>query len=182
MFCPRCSQLASDEVRFCSRCGFPLDEVTELLEGGGQLPSRVEVEEEHGLLTPRQRGMRKGLLVMAGGLLFLGLAAFLSVIKDDFMVFMPLAVVVFTFGVIRLLYGMLLEDDAARAKAAKKSSATPGEKVRAKLNRASAKVPELPPAHSIPASAFTSTRGDTSDMVVPPSVTESTTRLLEEDK
>ncbi|MBC7931395.1 MAG: zinc ribbon domain-containing protein [Rubrivivax sp.] len=182
MFCPRCSQQASDEVRFCSRCGFPLDEVAGLIEGGGLVVPRVEAEEEHGLLTPRQRGMRKGLLVMAGGLLFFGLAAFLSVIKDDFMVFMPLAVVVFTYGVIRMLYGMLLEDDAARAKAAKKLPASPREKVRAKLDRTSAQVPELPPARSVPASVYTSARANTSDMAAPPSVTESTTRLLEEDK
>ena len=39
MFCPKCSQQqASKELRFCSRCGFPLAGVTLLLENDGEVP------------------------------------------------------------------------------------------------------------------------------------------------
>ena len=38
MFCPKCSQQqASDDVRFCSRCGFQMHVVAHLLETNGAL-------------------------------------------------------------------------------------------------------------------------------------------------
>ena len=178
MFCPRCSQQASDEVRFCSRCGFPLDALAELVESGGLLERGAG--EESRVLTPRQRGMRKGSLIMVGGLTFGVLAVLLTLFKEDFFVLMLPAALVFIYGLMRLLYGVLLEDDSARAKAAKRLPASPREKVRDGLE--GARGAALPPARAVPASAFTGARADTSDMAVPPSVTESTTRLLEEDK
>jgi hypothetical protein len=180
MFCPRCSQQASDDVRFCSRCGFPLDDLAELVASGGYLAS--EAGEEARTLTPRQRGTRKGALIMVAGLMFGILAVLLTLFKEDFFVLMLPAAIVLTIGVMRILYGLLLEDDSARAKAAKKLPASPREKVRAGLEAATARGTELPPAPSVPASVFTSARANTSDMAAPPSVTESTTRLLEEDK
>lgn len=179
MFCPRCSQQASDEVSFCSRCGFPLDALAELVESGGHI-ERVASEESHSL-TPRQRGMRKGALVMAAGLLFGVLTLVLTLFKEDFFMLMFPAALGFIYGFMRLLYGVLLEDDSARAKTAKKTHATPGEKSRAGLEAANARVSELPPARAVPVNAFRSARADTSDMAAPPSVTESTTRLLEEN-
>lgn len=180
MFCPRCSQQASDEVRFCSRCGFPLDALAELIESGGSLV--VTTGEESHTLTPRQRGTRKGALIMVAGLTFGVLAVLLTLFKEDFFVLMLPAALVLVIGLMRMLYGVMLEDDSARAKAAKKSPALPREKVRAGLEGARTRGTELPPARSVPASVFTRARADTSDMAAPPSVTESTTRLLEEDK
>ncbi|HYH84775.1 MAG TPA: zinc ribbon domain-containing protein [Pyrinomonadaceae bacterium] len=180
MFCPRCSQQASDDVRFCSRCGLSLDAVTELVESGGY---RASATGEGALaLTPRQRGTRKGALIMVAGVTFAVLAVLLTLFKEDFFVLMLPAALVFTIGLMRMLYGLLLEDDSARSKAAKRAPATTHEKAPPKLDRASARGAQLPPARSVPASVFTSVRADTSDMAAPPSVTESTTRLLEEDK
>jgi hypothetical protein len=40
MFCPKCSQSqSSDEIRYCSRCGFPLETVGLLLTNEGKLPA-----------------------------------------------------------------------------------------------------------------------------------------------
>jgi uncharacterized membrane protein YvbJ len=39
MYCPQCSQEQVDgEMRFCSRCGFPLTIVSQLVTNGGALP------------------------------------------------------------------------------------------------------------------------------------------------
>jgi predicted amidophosphoribosyltransferase len=40
MFCPQCGQQqVTGVVRFCSRCGFPLDGVIQLLSSGGIIPA-----------------------------------------------------------------------------------------------------------------------------------------------
>jgi hypothetical protein len=182
MYCPRCSQQASDEVRFCSRCGLPLDAVAELVERGGLVDAeRVGAGGETGALTPRQRGTRKGTLIMVAGLMFGILAIFLTLYKEDFFVLMLPAAIVLTIGVMRMLYGMLLEDDSARRKDTKKGIKPARDKARDELTRANSRAAELPPARAVPANAFTNSRSDTSDMAAPPSITESTTRLLEED-
>ena len=190
MFCPRCGQQqASEEARFCSRCGLQLEAVAEYVEGGGQLAVRGGGEDLPAL-TPRQRGTRMGVLIIAAGLIFGLLAVILTAVKEDFFPLLMLAAFIFTVGVMRMLYGMLLEDDSARKKEAKrqrkeaKRSArderheSAREKGRDQL--AGARGKELPPQRSVPASAYTNAAGDTGEMAAPPSVTESTTRLLEE--
>jgi hypothetical protein len=183
MYCPRCGQQASEEVRFCSRCGLPLDDASALVEAGGRLAPHEDTHEHARPLTPRQRGMRKGLLIMAGGLLFFVLALLLMMIKQDFFVLMLPAALVFTFGVMRMLYAMLLEDDAARRKSPKFAAAVvEHERTRAKLSRGAREAAaQLPHARTRPASDFAKSRADTADMASPPSVTEATTSLLEKD-
>ena len=40
MYCPQCGQQQlSDNLRFCSRCGFPLEVVLQILGTGGMLPA-----------------------------------------------------------------------------------------------------------------------------------------------
>lgn len=155
MYCPRCSQQqASEEMRYCARCGFPVEGVAALLASGGQLgPSGAPAESA---LTPRQRGTRKGVLITAGGLLFFGLALFLTFIKEDFFVLMLPAALLITVGIMRVLYGILLESDAQRSKSLKAARAD--EAATRELDAARAQ--PLPPA----------------------SIAESTTRLLEHEE
>src|SRR5918997_1257714 len=64
MYCPKCGQSqVSAEVRFCSRCGFPLVVVGDLLATGGVLPARVSGYEDTGVrpVSPRRRGVKKGI-------------------------------------------------------------------------------------------------------------------------
>ena len=189
MFCPRCGQQqASDEVRFCSRCGLRLDELSEFVESGGRLDAR-DAAEDLPALTPRQRGTRVGLMILAGGLIFGLISLLLTAMKHDFFILFFPAAVILTVGVMRILYGLLLEDDSARKKQEmrlRKESKRPSrdewqetarDKKRGKLSGARGK--ELPPQRTVPASAYTGARADTGEMAAPPSVTESTTKLLE---
>lgn len=180
MYCPRCGQQASEEVSFCSRCGLPLGDTSALVEAGGRLSSRDELDALTPALTPRVRGTRKGLLYMVGGALFFMLAVGLTLIKEDFFVLMLPAALVFTFGVMRAFYGLLLEDDTARRKSTKLAAANTYEPTRASLKRG-ADVAQLPHARQRPASDFARGRADTADIAAPPTVTENTTALLEED-
>jgi len=139
-------------MRYCARCGFPLEGVAALLANGGQLePSGPD---RGAPLTPRQRGTRKGLLMAAGGLLFLKTAFLLTLYKEDFFVLMLPAALLLIAGVMRALYGLLLESDAQRSKQLK--AARPADAATRELD--SARPGALPPA----------------------SVADGTTRFLEE--
>lgn len=57
MFCPRCGQeQISENTRFCSRCGFLLETVSEVLANGGVLPQLLELNEKKNWLT-RKNGL-----------------------------------------------------------------------------------------------------------------------------
>jgi len=57
MFCPRCSQeQISKEIKFCSKCGFPLGLVSEILAHGGFLPQLAELYKGGKVLT-RKNGL-----------------------------------------------------------------------------------------------------------------------------
>ena len=179
MFCPRCGQQAAEEVSFCSRCGLPLGAAAGLVEAGGRLDPDAAQGEANVGLTPRQRGTRKGLMIVAGGLLFFVIVAVLNTIKDDFFPVLILAGLIMTAGVMRMLYGLLLEEHAPAKKSPERSAAdaTP------KRVREAARAAELPHARTVPASVYARPGADTSDMAAaPPSVTENTTRLLDEDE
>ena len=175
MFCPRCGQQAAEEIRFCPRCGLPLGAVAEVVETGGELARPGA----GGGLTPRQRGTRKGLMITAGGVFFFAVAAFLTaVVRDELFPFLILAGLIITVGVMRTLYGLLLEENAPADKSLKRPAK--GAAPTLEAGRAAA---ELPPARTVPISAYARPGAHTSDMAAPPpSVTENTTRLLDEEE
>ncbi|MDQ3805693.1 MAG: hypothetical protein M3416_17925, partial [Acidobacteriota bacterium] len=90
-------------MRFCKRCGLSLEGLARFVEHEAR--PRADGETEGRELSPRQRGTRFGLVVMIAGLLFGGIAALLSAMKEDLFVLLPLAALIFTVGVVRLLYG-----------------------------------------------------------------------------
>src|SRR2546422_5304487 len=67
MFCLRCGQQqATDTLRFCSRCGFPLEGAMVLLAHGGMLP-RYEPTDQEKKNSPRRKGVKQGVLLMLIG-------------------------------------------------------------------------------------------------------------------
>ena len=70
MFCPQCGQQqATGVIRFCSRCGFPLDGVIQLLSTGGMLPV-YRSPEEPVPASARRKGVKQGgLLLLSGAVL-----------------------------------------------------------------------------------------------------------------
>lgn len=168
MYCPRCGQQAAEEIRFCSRCGLPLVATAALVEAGGE-----PTQSDAGIvLTQRQRGVRKGLMMVAGGVFFFIIAILLTAYKEDLFPFLILGGFLMTAGVMRALYGLLLEDHKPTGKSAKSHAEHMPEAKRAA---------ELPPARTVPAHVYAKPGAQTSDMAAVPSITESTTRLLDED-
>jgi hypothetical protein len=180
MFCPQCGQQqASSDVRFCSRCGFQLGAVTGLLATGGAIQPDVA----QGLAavgdTPRRKGARLGGKLMLSGI-FLGLAlAIMSEItgaSEDIAMF---GVLVFMAGLLRLIYAFIFEDGPFRKKNQPAFYAPPGAQgMFTPPTNASA----LPPSQSVPVRAYAPPRTNTAEIMYQPSVTEGTTRLLDEER
>ncbi|HEX8708114.1 MAG TPA: zinc ribbon domain-containing protein [Pyrinomonadaceae bacterium] len=179
MYCPQCGQKqVSDDVRFCSRCGFPLAGVLELLTSGGVLPVRLAEGQETDL-SPRRKGVRQGVMMMLMGAVIVPILAVLDSFEHgpstlDRLV--PLAAILFfAGGLMRIIYAIVFEQNTARSQAlpANISPAMPSQ-----LN-AGMRAGALPPPQSTPVPVFRPQAGNTAELV-PPSVTENTTRLLDE--
>lgn len=182
MFCPQCGQRqAAHEVRFCSSCGFPLNVVGELLANGGQLPWRPADSPAARNLSPRQKGVRQGAMLMLSTMLVVPLVVFISVfITGAPEVFIPAsAVICIVGGLLRIFYALLLEETAPTEPlpAAPPQTYVPPAAPPNYLGHAER---SLPHAQSQPVPAPRRARFDTGEIPSGPSgVTDHTTRLLD---
>lgn len=63
MHCPRCGQQqVSEDTRFCSRCGFPLGLISEILAHGGVLPQLADLHKKKKKFWTRKNGLKIALL------------------------------------------------------------------------------------------------------------------------
>ena len=183
MYCPHCSQQQiSPEVRFCSRCGFPLDGVMALLANGGILPGQQAPEGEKAPPSPRLKGVRQGGLLIIVGMFLVPLLIFmveeLHLIPEG--VAMLAALICFLGGFLRVVYAMLFEDGPLRRKTL--PATYPNTQAGAQwLPGGVGREAALPPAQGVPANSYVPPRANTSEIAPPrpPSVTENTTRFLD---
>jgi hypothetical protein len=177
MHCPQCGQQqASEVVRFCSRCGFPLDGVIHLLSNGGILPAYQTGEGSQ--ISPRRRGVKQGgILLLTGILLVPILGLFASFSDSNFLQLLAAlaALICFLGGPLRMLYAGLFEEGGpSLARPANFQAPLPLH------NGQPARAP-LPSAQFQPPQSSWRQRPRTAELVRPPSVTEGTTRLLDKE-
>lgn len=190
MYCPKCSQpQASEDVRFCSRCGLPLEGVALVLANGGMLPAVAQAEElELAPPSPKLRGLRQGGKMFLLGLLVVPLVVlFLEGLNAPEEPGIAAAMIFFLGGILRMLYALLFQDGPLRRRKGLKQT-TP-----AQTYSPSPQFPDrnwaqggaaLPPARgdAIPADAYVPPRATTTEALqYPPSVAEGTTRLLDKE-
>jgi hypothetical protein len=178
MYCPQCGQQqVSEVIRFCSRCGFPLDGVAEILASGGILPVRY-VQPTNKQLSPRSKGVRQGALLMLSTLLIVPLIAILSVFflaRGEIIV--PIAAIsLFVGGLLRIFYALLMEDATAPVNQQSSIQQQPQQF----QIRGGATPNRLPAGTPTPVPTWRSTP-NSSEIYQPPSITENTTRLLDKD-
>jgi hypothetical protein len=183
MYCPQCGQQqVSDSLRFCSRCGFPLESVLYLLGSGGALPVQGPIEGRREM-SPRRKGVRQGGMLLLSGVILVPILGVLNGFTHGpslLDVLIPLAAIVFFLGgLMRMLFAAVFEEGLATQRPQFQTSYAPPP-VPGQLSGTQHSA-VLPPA---PASAAPSwrSRPNTAEIRQPSSVTEHTTRLLDKDE
>lgn len=180
MHCPRCGQQqVSPETKFCSRCGFSLGLVADLLAHNGFLPQLADLQNDKTIFT-----RRNGVVFSVFWFMFFSmlLSAVLAIAGGDEIV--ALSGVIGVFGGLMLLIAALV----FLKKPPKDGYYAPAELTSQNVNALhGARHTPLPPQQSVPASAYEPPSAanwkapDTGELR-PHSVTEGTTKLLQKDE
>ena len=180
MFCPQCGhQQVSGMIRFCSRCGFPLDGVIQLLGNGGMIPVYRNPEEPVPI-SPRRKGVKQGgVLFLSGAVIVPLLGVMASYSGSGFLEVLTAfaAILCFVGGPLRMLYAAIFEEPAPKPVL---SYAPPPMAAPRPQFGPPAQHQALPPPPARPATAGWR-RPNTAELASPPSVTENTTRLLDKE-
>ncbi len=181
MFCPQCGQQqVTGVIRFCSRCGFPLDGVIQLLSHGGALPV-YRSPDEPVQISPRKKGVKQGGLLLLSGAVIVPLFGVLgSYSNSGFLEILTAlaAIICFLGGPLRMLYAGIFEEGAPSPIRA--YGPPPAQMRMPQQFVPHGQNPALPPAPARPQSSWRP-RPNTAELVTPPSVTENTTRLLDKE-
>ena len=181
MFCPQCGQQqTSGLIRFCSRCGFSLDGVIQLLGSGGVLPA-YRMPDEPVPVSPRRKGVKQGgLMFLLGILLVPILGLFASYGGGRFLEILAAltAIICFIGGPLRMLFAAIFEEGAPKPVRMYGPPPAPMHVPPQFGPRAQVPALQAPPVRP---QAPGWRRPNTAELVTPPSVTENTTRLLDKE-
>ena len=180
VYCPRCGQeQVSAETRFCSRCGFVMNGLQEIVLNGG-IPQQLTANEPK-LPTPRRRGLKQGGAWFLFGIVIVSVLAVLAELFRFNDNIVALAAVIFLLGgFVRMVFALIFESGNPADKTLEENVYQTAQKILKKQPSANS----LPPSHSIPVDNYAPPRAanwrDTNDLE-PRSVTDPTTKLLERD-
>lgn len=182
MFCPVCGQnQISEQTRFCSRCGFLLTGIEQVVANEGNLPYLTAPTGSKSS-TPRKKGLKWGLMIFLMTFLVVPLTAIVTVAlnAEPFVVAMT-AILFFMGGILRMVYALLFESNEPTGLTLEQSTLNAAQNLLGKTRQ----TPALPPQQSIPTSTYVPPAGgwrETNDLVQPHSVTDDTTKMLNKDK
>jgi hypothetical protein len=182
MFCPQCGQQqVTGVVRFCSRCGFPMDGVIQLLGTGGIVPA-YRASDEPVQASPRKKGVKQGALLLLSGIVLVPiLGMFASYSGGRFIEILAAlaAIICFIGGPIRMLFAAVFEEGAPRP-VRPYGPPVPMHAPQPQQFAPHGQHQALPPPPARSPGAWRR-RPNTAELVNPPSVTENTTRLLDKE-
>jgi hypothetical protein len=171
MFCPKCGQQqASDEMRFCSRCGFQLGVVSALVATGGAPPAVIITDNKGESKLAVKRSARQGAKLMFASGVLTPIAMGFSILFDSpWPLIIPFTI--FLAGLAWMLYFRWFGEEVSFSDHQSYPTQLAG-----------AKQDYLPPSKTPVAAVTGSQSHRTAEIVQPPSVTEHTTRLLDAEK
>ena len=181
MFCPQCGQQqVTGHIRFCSRCGFPMDGVIQLLGSGGLLPLYHNPDEPVPI-SPKRKGVKQGFILFLAGILIvpiLGMfASFTNAVFPQILAALA-AIICFVGGPLRMLFAALFEEGAPKPF---RPYGPPAHMHAPQQFAPPVQRPALAPPPVRPQGSWRP-RPNTAELVSPPgSVTENTTRLLDKE-
>jgi hypothetical protein len=182
MHCPKCGQQQiSDETRFCSRCGFLLTGIAQIVANGGIVPAPSQSFFAAG--SPRRRGVMQGAFIFMLSFLIVPIITMITVAMDAEPFAVVISAVLLTMGgLLRIAYALMFESGAVGGKTLEQNIIAASQQA-----LSGNKAPnQLPAGQSISVSAYappaTGAWRDTNDLSHPSSVTDGTTKLLQEEK
>lgn len=178
MYCPKCSQIqAEDGLRFCSRCGFQLGVVKELLAERSSAPViPAESQAPPKFFSRRKQDLLFGATVMS---VAATIVVFLSWVAPKAALIFPLWMIWLAFSLFVLSFEVLVRV-ARRLFSDEDHVSDPASQLRTQrfINKTSSATSELPAMQNLPPAASGFDRVNTGEIVQPPSVIDHTTNLL----
>jgi hypothetical protein len=184
MHCPRCGQQqVTEDIKFCSRCGFPLWLVSEILLHGGFLPQLTELQNKSKKWLTRNFGLKISLLWFL--FLCLILVPLAAITKAPGGVVAGLSIIGFCGALLMTALSFLFLEKEKNYLQGQNEPSKP--KVEPQMLSGNRNQSALPPQTSQPVSAYTpplagSWKAPDTGELVPHSVTEGTTKLLQKDE
>ncbi|HJS50909.1 MAG TPA: hypothetical protein VJ781_03330 [Pyrinomonadaceae bacterium] len=174
MHCPKCGQQqASEQTRFCSRCGLLLTEIVTVVRNEGVIPGRAQTKS-----SARTRGLKQGLFLLLSALLIVPIGAMITIATNsEPFVVAGLFFLTVVGGVLRMAYALLFESGES-------GSATLEQNLTEKVLKRKQQKPGLkaaPVSTEFYSSPQPSKWMDTNELATPSSVTDNTTNLLQKD-
>jgi hypothetical protein len=169
MFCPKCGQQSSDEVRFCPKCGLQLAGLADYVAANENTPDGAPVPNAP-LMTARRRGMRRGAKLMFISAVLLPAVALLA-FEGDAPGPLLLVCTMGLAGLAWFVFSWLFNDNTVPV----------GKRAGRKDLGAGSDRPALGAPQFTPAPLFNQQRANTAEIYQPPSVTENTTKLLDKE-
>lgn len=177
MHCPKCGQQqASDNVRYCSRCGLLLTGIAKVVANEGVLPGAPATG--GGITTPRKQGVKKAAFIFILGIVLVPIWVIFLVATNGPPELAAAAVGFFVAAtVLRLAYALLFQSpEPVAAPNGREKPVFPS----------SAEKTALPPHTGVPAGAYaapgTGAWRETNDLAEPASVTDNTTKLFSREE
>ena len=183
MHCPSCGQQqASNEIKFCSRCGFPLGLISDILAHGGFLPQLAELHKKKSIFN-KKNGVAFSLFWF---IFFVPLLTSIAGGVFGVEVLGELLALIGVFGALMIFIGSLIFLPSSKQyPLITAQQMMPPAPPNAYGLHGSQQHQALPGQQSIPATAYAPPKAgswrDTKDLE-PSSVTESTTKLLEKEE
>ena len=177
MYCPKCSQIQTDDgLRFCSRCGFQLGVVKELLAERDSAPVITAGSQA----TPKFFSRRKQDLLFGATVMSIAasIVVQLSWVAPKAAIIFPLWMIWLAFSLFVLYFDVLVRVARRFFSDDNPVSDGPSPGNQDFINKVSPATSELPPMRNRPAPALGFDRVNTGEIVQPLSVTDHTTNLL----
>ena len=174
-------------MRFCSRCGFPMEGAMQLLASGGTLPTYYPPQGGK-TISPRRKGVKQGVLLMLIGAVlvpllgvFSSFAPFRIGVAFEFFC-AAAAILCFVGGPLRMLFAAIFAEGAPPPQfIARPPKQYPHAYAQPLIAPPPARVSALPPAAANTTASWRQ-RPQTAEILQPPSVTDHTTQLLDKSE